>query len=51
MPETLKERIAQEAMALGFDAVRFAPAEAPQGAPEALDAFIAELRDRVRQKN
>ena len=44
MPETLKERIAQEAMALGFDAVRFAPAEAPQGAPEALDAFIAKGR-------
>jgi epoxyqueuosine reductase len=44
MAETLKQRIAQEARALGFDAVRFAPAEAPRGAGAALDIFIAEGR-------
>jgi epoxyqueuosine reductase len=44
MAETLKQRIAAEAKALGFDAVRFAAADAVAGAGEALDAFLAEGR-------
>ena len=32
MAETLKQRIAAEAKALGFDAVRFASADAVEGA-------------------
>jgi epoxyqueuosine reductase len=41
---TLKGRIAEEAKALGFDAVRFASADAVEGAGENLDAFLAEGR-------
>jgi epoxyqueuosine reductase len=41
MALSLKERIAQEANALGFEAVRFASADAPAGAGAALDAFLA----------
>jgi len=44
MAETLKERIAGEAKALGFDAVRFASADAVDGAGEALDQFLADGR-------
>jgi len=44
MAETLKQRIAGEAKALGFDAVRFASADAVEGAGEALDAFLADGR-------
>ena len=44
MAETLKERIAREAKALGFDAVRFASADAVDGAGEALDRFLADGR-------
>jgi epoxyqueuosine reductase len=44
MAETLKRRIAAEAKALGFDAVRFAAADAVKGAGDALDAFLAEGR-------
>ena len=44
MAETLKQRIAGEAKALGFDAVRFASADAVAGAGEALDAFLADGR-------
>ncbi len=44
MAETLKERIAAEAKALGFDAVRFASADGVEGAGEALEAFLAEGR-------
>ena len=44
MAETLKGRIAAEAKALGFDAVRFTSADAVRGAGEALDAFLAEGR-------
>jgi epoxyqueuosine reductase len=44
MTETLKQKIAAEAKALGFDAVRFAAADAIQGASEALDEFLAEGR-------
>jgi epoxyqueuosine reductase len=44
MAEMLKERIVENANALGFDAVRFASADAVQGADEALDAFLAENR-------
>ena len=44
MAETLKERIAKEAKALGFDAVRFAAADAVDGAGEALDQFLADGR-------
>jgi epoxyqueuosine reductase len=44
MAETLKERIAEEARALGFDAVRFAAADAVDGAGEALDQFLADGR-------
>ena len=44
MALSLKERIAQEAKALGFAAVRFAGADPPPGAGAALDAFLAEGR-------
>jgi epoxyqueuosine reductase len=44
MAETLKGRIAAEAKALGFDAVRFASADPVAGAGEALAAFLAEGR-------
>jgi epoxyqueuosine reductase len=44
MGETLKGRIAEEAKSLGFDAVRFASADAADGAGAALDAFLAEGR-------
>jgi epoxyqueuosine reductase len=37
----LKADIAQAAMALGFDVVRFTDAEAPPGAAAGLDAFLA----------
>ena len=39
MGVTLKGRIAEEAKALGFDAVRFTSADAVDGAGDALDAF------------
>ena len=42
MAEALKETIAAEAKALGFDAVRFASTDLVEGAGAALDAFIAE---------
>jgi epoxyqueuosine reductase len=41
---TLKARIAEEAKALGFDAVRFTSADAAEGAGAALDEFLAEGR-------
>jgi epoxyqueuosine reductase len=41
MALSLKERIAREANALGFEAVRFASADPPPGAGAALDAFLA----------
>jgi epoxyqueuosine reductase len=44
MAETLKQRVVAEAKALGFDAVRFASAEAVTGAGEALEAFLDEGR-------
>ena len=44
MAETLKQRIAAEAEALGFDAVRFTSADAVEGAGASLDAFLAEGR-------
>lgn len=44
MAETLKQKIADEARVLGFDAVRFASADAVAGAGEALDAFLADGR-------
>ncbi|HZP07860.1 tRNA epoxyqueuosine(34) reductase QueG [Methyloceanibacter sp.] len=44
MAETLKDRIAAEAKALGFDAVRFASADPVEGAGAALAAFLAEGR-------
>ncbi|MGZ5849220.1 MAG: tRNA epoxyqueuosine(34) reductase QueG, partial [Methyloceanibacter sp.] len=40
----MKQTITREARSLGFDAVRFASAEAPQAAGAALDAFIAQGR-------
>lgn len=43
--QTLKSDIAEEARALGFDAVRFTSAEAAQGAGAALDQFLAEGRE------
>jgi epoxyqueuosine reductase len=45
MAETLKGRIAAEAKALGFDAVRFASADPVAGAGEALATFLAEGRE------
>jgi epoxyqueuosine reductase len=44
MALSLKERIAQEAKALGFQAVRFASADPPPGAGAALDVFLANGR-------
>ncbi|MGA7544318.1 MAG: tRNA epoxyqueuosine(34) reductase QueG [Methyloceanibacter sp.] len=44
MAQTVKQTITQEARSVGFDAVRFASAEAPQAAGAALDAFIAQGR-------
>jgi epoxyqueuosine reductase len=44
MAQTLKERIAEEAKALGFDAVRFTSADPVEGAGAALDQFLAEGR-------
>jgi epoxyqueuosine reductase len=44
MALSLKERIAQEANALGFQAVRFAGADPPPGAGAALDTFLADGR-------
>jgi epoxyqueuosine reductase len=44
MAETLKQTIAEEAKAAGFDAVRFTSADAVEGAGEALAAFLAEGR-------
>jgi epoxyqueuosine reductase len=44
MAPTLKERIAGEAKALGFAAVRFASADPPSGAGAALDSFLAHGR-------
>ena len=44
MALSLKERIAQEANALGFQAVRFASADPPPGAGAALDIFLANGR-------
>jgi epoxyqueuosine reductase len=44
MAVTLKQRIADEAKALGFDAVRFTTADAVEGTGQALDAFLGEGR-------
>jgi epoxyqueuosine reductase len=44
MAYSLKERIAREANALGFQAVRFAGADPPPGAGAALDTFLAHGR-------
>lgn len=44
MTDTLRSRIADEAKALGFDAVRFTSADAPAGAADALEQFLAEER-------
>jgi epoxyqueuosine reductase len=44
MTTSLKQSIAQEAEALGFDALRFTRADAPQEAGAALDAFLAQGR-------
>jgi len=44
MAQTLKSQIIDQAKALGFDAVRFTSAEAPDGAGMALDRFLAEGR-------
>ena len=44
MAETLKQTIANEAKALGFDAVRFASADEEDGVGEALAEFLAEGR-------
>jgi epoxyqueuosine reductase len=44
MAQTLKATIVEEAKALGFDLVRFATAEAPEGAGASLEAFLAEGR-------
>ena len=45
MAETLKGRIAEEAKALGFDAIRFASADPVAGAGAALSQFLAEGRE------
>jgi epoxyqueuosine reductase len=45
MVQTLKSDIAEEARALGFDAVHFTSAEAAHGAGDALDQFLAEGRE------
>ena len=44
MAQELKSQITEKAKALGFDAVRFTTAEAPEGAGEALGRFLAEGR-------
>ena len=44
MADTLKDRIAEEAKALGFDAVRFAAADSDGTAGAALAAFLADGR-------
>jgi epoxyqueuosine reductase len=44
MAETLKDRIVEEATALGFAAVRFASADTVEGAGEALEVFLADGR-------
>ena len=44
MAHLLKERITQEANALGFQAVRFASADPPPRAGAALDVFLANGR-------
>jgi epoxyqueuosine reductase len=44
MTDTLRSTIADEAKALGFDAVRFTSADAPEGMGDALDRFLAEGR-------
>src|SRR5262245_52649324 len=44
MAVELKQRIAEEARALGFDAVRFASADAVPDAGASLEAFLAEGR-------
>jgi epoxyqueuosine reductase len=45
MAETPKGRIAEEAKALGFDAIRFASADPIEGAGAALAQFLAEGRE------
>jgi epoxyqueuosine reductase len=45
MAETPKGRIAEEAKALGFDAIRFASADPVEGAGAALAQFLAEGRE------
>ncbi len=45
MAETLKGRVAEEAKALGFDAIRFASADPVAGAGAALSQFLAEGRE------
>jgi epoxyqueuosine reductase len=44
MTEAVKQTISEAAKALGFDAVRFASADAVTGAGDALDQFLAEGR-------
>lgn len=44
MAKTLKESIAEEAKALGFDAVRFTSADPAEGASASLETFLAEGR-------
>jgi epoxyqueuosine reductase len=44
MAKTLKQTIVEEARTLGFDAVRFASADAVNGAGAALEAFVGEGR-------
>jgi epoxyqueuosine reductase len=44
MTDTLRSKIAEEAKALGFNAVRFTSADAPAGTGDALDQFLAEGR-------
>lgn len=44
MAPDLKQKIADAARELGFDAVRFTGADAPHGAGQALDAFLASGR-------
>jgi epoxyqueuosine reductase len=44
MAQSLKATIIDAAKALGFDLVRFAAAEAPEGAAASLDSFLAEGR-------
>ena len=44
MAQALKQRIIEEAKALGFDAVRFTSADAVEGAGASLDAFLGEGR-------